>query len=782
MSRVRDAEVSPDAKYRQYTPVAGSDFDENYLPINASYPDIAPGRYTVRAGDTLRTVARILWGDGAMWYLLAQANGLQIQPEAALKEFTTLTVPNVVTNFHNTSETNRVYNAAWALGDTSPSLPAPQLPPPQSSGKCGGFGQVLMIVVAIAATVYTAGAVTVGLTQALQAGVAATMTQGAGVLSGALLSASPGLSLAASAAGGAAGSVASQAVGIATGRQQDFSWRQVAMSAVGSMVSSSIGPGAIGANPLGMSPYQAAAARAAFTSTSLQAVSMASGQQGRFNWRAVAASAVGAGLGQGAQVGFGAQAAPSALSTALGQTFGEVGRGTVFGMMSGAAASAIGSGRVMARQVAVDAFGNALGDSIVAQSQTQGQGPWSSAKYENGADIADSTAVKRVDAKTIIDNRAYASFPAANGLYDQLVGAMSNPSAGDNSDATLLAASNGFTGLGRESSSVSGGGLKVDPSRLPRFWTSETFESRYAPSLGLKEVGDYFSGFGSGFNDRFSLSGVVEGVSGFVSGLVTDFGGTLESSGLAMQDRVRQLFKAGRSGDFTTAGRIEGGIAGEQAAGLVLGVGVGQGLRLGATAFNAVGGVASDLVTSSLAPYASIRLGATGLADSVGGVGPVWMSSLDIRQSQKSISFQKFDKDGNPTHNLYDISRGFAENPSDPRLIIDVVRMRDGGLTSVDNSRPAVLNAQGGGQIQVRLRSIDEPLIQADIDRVTAKRSGGEIRTPSTWGESIDYRIWSQGNQFMTRYPNGMGLVPKITNAPAGSIWSQFNQLPWGRR
>jgi hypothetical protein len=241
------------------------------------------------------------------------------------------------------------------------------LPPPQSSGKCGGFGQVLMIVVAIAATVYTAGAAATYLMPELVA-TAAAAGQGAGasVLSGAFMSASPGLSLAASAAGGAAGSVAGQAVGIATGRQQDFSWRQVAMSAVGSMVSSSIGPGAIGANPLSMSPYQAAAARAAFTSTSLQAVSMASGQQGRFNWRAVAASAVGAGLGQGAQVGFGAQAAPSALSTALGETFGEVGRGTVFGMMSGAAASAIGSGRVMARQVAVDAFGNALGNGLAA--------------------------------------------------------------------------------------------------------------------------------------------------------------------------------------------------------------------------------------------------------------------------------------------------------------------------------------------------------------------------------------------------------------------------------
>jgi hypothetical protein len=130
--------------------------------------------------------------------------------------------------------------------------------------------------------------------------------------------------------------------------------------------------------------------------------------------------------------------------------------------------------------------------------------------------------------------------------------------------------------------------------------------------------------------------------------------------------------------------------------------------------------------------------------------------------------------------NLYDISRGFAENPSDPRLVIDVVRMRDGGLTSYDNSRPAVLNVQGGGQIQVRIRSFDEPLSQSDIDRFVAKRNG-QTRTASTWGEAVDNRIWSQGNQFMTRYPNGMGLVPKITNAPAGSIWSQFNQLPWGR-
>ena len=156
---------------------------------------------------------------------------------------------------------------------------------------------------------------------------------------------------------------------------------------------------------------------------------------------------------------------------------------------------------------------------------------------------------------------------------------------------------------------------------------------------------------------------------------------------------------------------------------------------------------------------------------------PVWTSSLDIRQSQQSISYAK--RGG---YTLDDISRGYAENPQDPRLIIDAVRMPDAGLTSLDNSRPAVLNAQGGGQIQVRIRGYDESLAtQGEIDRFTAIRSNGEVRIPSTWGEAVDYRIWKQGDQFMTQYPNGTGLVPKVTGAPAGSIWSQFNKYQWQR-
>ena len=153
----------------------------------------------------------------------------------------------------------------------------------------------------------------------------------------------------------------------------------------------------------------------------------------------------------------------------------------------------------------------------------------------------------------------------------------------------------------------------------------------------------------------------------------------------------------------------------------------------------------------------------------------VWLDSAGIRQSQKSISYAK-----SVGYNLDDISRGFIENPADPRLSIDAVRMKDGLLTSMDNSRPAVLNATGGGKIQVRVRAFDDPLLASEMDRFTALR-GGEARVPSTWGEAVDARIWKQGDQFMSLYPNGSPFIPKISGAPDNSIWSQYNQFPWKR-
>jgi len=166
----------------------------------------------------------------------------------------------------------------------------------------------------------------------------------------------------------------------------------------------------------------------------------------------------------------------------------------------------------------------------------------------------------------------------------------------------------------------------------------------------------------------------------------------------------------------------------------------------------------------------------SGITRNVDDLDAVWLSSQEVRQSQQSVSYLKNRGAG---YSMDDISRTFASNPGDPRLMIDVVRMPDGGLTSLDNTRIAVLNAQGGGQILGRVRAFDDPLIQAEIDRFTIR--GSQPRVPETWGDAVTFRIEKQGDQFRNLYPYGTTQIPKITGTPAGSVWSQYKQFPWQR-
>ena len=127
--------------YRAGEPVASADFDQNYAPISPDYPGAAASRVTARDGDTLRTIARAAWGDATLWWLIADANGLS-NPDAALIAGQSLIVPNKVTNFHNTSQTFRVYNPGEAIGDALPLLPPePAPPPPPSPHGQHGCGQ-----------------------------------------------------------------------------------------------------------------------------------------------------------------------------------------------------------------------------------------------------------------------------------------------------------------------------------------------------------------------------------------------------------------------------------------------------------------------------------------------------------------------------------------------------------------------------------------------------------------------------------------------------------------
>jgi YD repeat-containing protein len=335
---------------RSFSPVSSADFDQNYEPINAAYPAATPATYIVRAGDNLRSIAAQVWGDASMWYLIADANGLT--GNEALTQGFSLSIPNKVTNIHNTSETFRVYNPGEAIGDITPNLPVAPPPPPPPGGGCGVLGTILIIVIAVVATVFTAGALTVG----LSAGFSAIMSAGVGALGAGIGAASIGVSLAA----GAAGSIASQAVGMALGMQDSFSWTGVATSALGAGVGAGMAQSGIGASigkALGSS-MAATVSSQVLGNVVTQAAATATGLQSKFDWRTVAATALGA-------------AAGSVMGDALknvGPTGARIGSALASSVMRGAAAGMNWDALVG------QTIGNAVGDSIAYADRNEPAG------------------------------------------------------------------------------------------------------------------------------------------------------------------------------------------------------------------------------------------------------------------------------------------------------------------------------------------------------------------------------------------------------------------------
>jgi YD repeat-containing protein len=306
-----------------------ADFNFSYTPISASFPKANPGTYAVGASDNLRSIARAAYGDSSLWYLIAEANGVASDKELRVGQ--TLNVPNRVTGAANNASTFKPYDPAKVVGDTTPTLNSPP-PPPQKKG-CGGLGQLLMVVVAVV--------VAVNAPQLLPS-----------------LKAYPVLTAAASAA---LGSVASQAVGVATGTIDKFSWKGVALSALSGGITK------------GLPEFEAfkgftetgrAVANAAVANAMTQGIAVITGLQDKFDWRGVAASAVGT------RVGLAVGGALKDTSFGLGETGDTVARGALRGFAAGTAAAVARGGRVAVQQIAVDAFGNALGSSIAEMSNS----------------------------------------------------------------------------------------------------------------------------------------------------------------------------------------------------------------------------------------------------------------------------------------------------------------------------------------------------------------------------------------------------------------------------
>jgi YD repeat-containing protein len=366
--------------------LTGADFDFNYTPVSDSYPSTVPSQYTVNVGDTMQMVAMAVYGDAKLWYLIADANGLDAS--STLTAGMTLTIPNQISNIHNDSTTFKTYNPSEIIGDTTPNLPDP---PPPAGGGCGVIGMIIMVIVAIVVTIFTAGAGAMLMGAAMQGGIMATglaamsgglaaATVTAGTLAAAIGTTAVGI--AASMVGAAVGSIASQLTGKATGNVTEFSWAAVATSALTAGITSGVGAafgstGGIAKNVFNVSDkYIGAGINNMVNNTINQGINIATGQQKQFNWASWAMAGVSAagmsylkdtGLGKefgqttvGKFVGFGPSTDTGKFSVS------KVATDTLKTFATSYITQAVSSkGKVEWQPILANAFGNALGNSIV---------------------------------------------------------------------------------------------------------------------------------------------------------------------------------------------------------------------------------------------------------------------------------------------------------------------------------------------------------------------------------------------------------------------------------
>jgi YD repeat-containing protein len=249
---------------------AEQDFGSRLSDITSYHQGSVSNTLRARGGETLSSIAASIYGDASLWYKIAQANGLS--GDATLIEGQSLTLPAGVTRNTFNAATFQPYDPASTIGDVSPTTAAAA--PPKKKG-CGAAGAILLAIIAIAVTVVTAGA-------------AFTALGGVGSFASAGVSAT---SIAAGAIGGAAGSIVSQAVGVATGIQEKFSWKAVAMAAIGGGVGAGMGN-----SFSGLKGAAQAMARGAASSAITQGIGVVTGLQDKFDWAGVAAAGIGAGV------------------------------------------------------------------------------------------------------------------------------------------------------------------------------------------------------------------------------------------------------------------------------------------------------------------------------------------------------------------------------------------------------------------------------------------------------------------------------------------------------
>jgi len=349
----------------------------NVLESLTGYGDAGASRsqIAVQAGDTLRGIATRVYGNGDLWYVIADANGMVSDQD--LVAGTLLTVPSVKVS-SNDATTFKPYDPGAIVGSTTPDMPFIAKPP--SSG-CSGIAMLLRIVVMVVVTVfapyltwyaaaaigavgeYTAQSVEIhqGYREDYDYGAVAVAGASAGVAGGGGLGElSTGYAVADAAIMAAASYVASYAVNKALHEDVHFSMRQMFGQAASAAVATAISTGGL------KTPAATGEASGGMVGRTVGA---------NVNWRAVAVSVVQATI-----------------------------TGTASKVVGNFVGSAIAGGkpRLDVPSAFVDAFGNAVASASLGIKQ----GAFDEVG-ESGIGPVERQSLEKTDAHVAVDDVVY---------------------------------------------------------------------------------------------------------------------------------------------------------------------------------------------------------------------------------------------------------------------------------------------------------------------------------------------------------------------------------------
>ena len=212
-------------------------FRSHYVPIDDTTLTNGPTAYTVQTGDTLQGIAKQLWGDANLWYVIADANGY-----TSIRAGQVITIPPKPNTVTNGSDFFNPYDPTKAVGNTTPQLPPPPAKENIFAEIAAAIIQILIIVMSDGAAAPQADAIGGTIGEGGMTVAEAGAEGSVGFVGPPTALANPTLvqQIASKAMIGAFANMAGQAVLIAGGVQKDLDFSGVAMAAIGGGVSAEL--------------------------------------------------------------------------------------------------------------------------------------------------------------------------------------------------------------------------------------------------------------------------------------------------------------------------------------------------------------------------------------------------------------------------------------------------------------------------------------------------------------------------------------------------------------